>query len=148
MSGILTDEGARFLLDVYMRDIIYGSLEVRLYKNAYVPDINSTIESFEEADFDGYDVRYAYPLYWSEPSTIDYLGLYKGKTEYFNIFFQLPYISWTCIGKGGDVWGYYALSWHQTSYKVLFAEYFDYKGMSKTDTLKLHPYVTLRGIQP
>lgn len=144
MAGKLTNNGALYFLSILTNGSTLNDIVIHLYKNDFVPDEWSDSTSFEQADFQGYSPKQLFWYGWENPHIVNFgypINLVKAVTEYYIYFNQ---ISWTCGPIGGDVYGYYA----ERNGTILFTEYFNYKGMSKTDVLRIRPYVTMRGLQP
>lgn len=134
MGLIIPNEGELELLDKMLKVALLVDEDylLKLYKNNYTPDANSTASSFTEADFTGYSAKTLIRANWNTSTTVS--G--KASTSY-------PQQSWTCGVSTNNVYGYYVLG--ADSGIVLWAERFtNTKTLEENDIINLTLRFTLR----
>ena len=106
---------------------------LRLYKNNYAPDENTTLTSFTEANFTNYAEKTITRGDWTNPPTMDPMN--KAQC-------QVSIQSWTCGLTGNTVYGYYIVG--SVSNKILWAEQFNVaRVLADGDILNVTPIFNL-----
>lgn len=134
MGLIIPNEGELELLDKMLKVALLVDEDylLKLYKNNYTPDANSTAANFTEADFSGYSAKTLVRASWNTSTTVS--G--KASTSY-------PQQTWTCGVTTNDIYGYYVLG--ADSGVVLWAERFaNTKTLEENDVINLTLRFTLR----
>lgn len=135
MALVVPDEGELRLLDVMLKVALDTNEDqiLKLFKNDYTPDADSSSDSFTEADFTGYAARTMVRSSWNSAVTTSN----KAEASYGTT----PQ-SWTCGATGNTIYGYWVEG--STSNKVLWAERFaTSRTLSENDVLNITPKFTL-----
>ncbi len=112
--------------------LTHGNVILHLYSNNYAPTATSTISSFVESTWDGYEARTIATTDWATPTTdVD------GKATS-----TAPVQTWTCTADGGTVYGYWVEDSADNS--LLWAERFtSARTIAVNDELSFTPKLTL-----
>lgn len=100
MAIVVPDEGLQLLLSNILVDELTSSnvFVLRLYRNDYTPDADTTADDFDEADFTGYVPVSMARADWSMWGMVDGRALARYRS--------VPY-SWYCEGGSNLIYGYY-----------------------------------------
>ena len=112
---------------------------LKLYKNNHVPNDDSLLSSFTDADFDVYVSKTLVKTNWVTPTSEDPVAPCTDKEATSTYAEQ----SWTCGSAGNIVYGYYVVG--VDSANLLWADYFAVsRNLGEGDILRIIPKLQLR----
>ena len=129
---------------------------LKLYQNNYIPDDNTLLSNFTEANFDGYSAIVLDKIdlsttEWTTPS-ISFFPCseegssgYSGTSGYNEAITANTPQSWTCGDTGNTVYGYYMVG--ATSNILLWSDAFEIpRTLGSTDVISITPQLQLKTI--
>lgn len=133
MAIIVPNESEKSLLDKMVKESSEDYL-IRLFKNNLVPDSDTVLTNFTEADFTGYTEMTLLRADWDDAITVDK----KAETNHAEV-------SWECEGSCNKIFGYYIVG--KISGDLLWSERFATpRSLVVGDFLNVNPKMTLKEV--